>query len=124
MGTLKQYANLIFAGLFVLIVATAYIKGRFDGKSAAVVKDYKQQVAAYEGAMERSQKAYERAAKLQVLDFNAALAASEDRQTARLEAMQRTSDLNSSLAKTPPPPNCVLDKDTLDILNKSLRGGK
>lgn len=123
-GTLKQYANLIFAGLFVLIVATAYIKGRFDGKSSAVVKDYKQQVAAYEGAMERSRKAYEAAYELQALDIQAAIKASEERQIERLQAMQRTNELNASLIKNPPPPNCVLDTGTLEILNKSLKGGK
>lgn len=122
---IKQYLNLIIAVVLIAIVVGVYFKGRHDGASSAKINAYQAEIKAYEDARDRSLKLYEDASKQQKLDFESALKASEERQTQRLESIERAGNLQTALIKQQTAlKNCVLDKQTLEILNESLRGKK
>lgn len=121
---LSAQIKALLALVFVVVLISVYVKGRFDGSASAKVSNYKAEIKGYEDARDRSLEAYEQASKLQKIDIEAALKASEQRQEARLEAFTRSNLLDKSLEQNTSLENCVLDKQSLQLINQSLRGGK
>lgn len=114
----KMYAIVIF---FVVSVVSSYFKGRHDASLEIKNKQYKDQLGQYKRVFDNSLKSYDEASKKQKIDFENALKESEQRQLKRIESLQRNQELRSSLYLNQEIKKCVLDDQTFNILNKSLK---
>lgn len=122
---LSAQVKSLLAIVLVVVLISVYIKGRFDGSASAKINNYKEEIQAHEQAQKRSLEMFKNASEMQRIDFESALKASEERQSMRLDNIERSQDLNQKLLEQNAKiENCLLDTQTLKILNDSLKGPK
>lgn len=123
MQTIKAYANLIIAIFVILLLASTYFFGVKQGKDSVRLKNYKEEISAYEDARTRSIDAYKKASEQSAIDFKSAIEASEKRQALAIISEIRRKSLEDTTRQAQyVNPVCVLDTETLKTINNAING--